>query len=92
MLIDVGLVELFRQLSAAQVRNLLITSLNRHSRGNTGQVARSNMSLRDEDGTTSTTTFYWSLESQNGRPGRRVSELVAEDSARLSCERIGDGS
>ena len=74
VLVDTSLLKLLRQMTNAQVRNLLTAALHRHGNGFTGQFAQTN--LRIDEGST---TIFWRLEAAAGSPRRRVSTLEALD-------------
>ena len=73
VIIDVRCVELLRQLSARQVRNLLIGSLTRHAYGVVGHIASSTMQLDDAN-----LLLRWQLDGLRRCRGRDA-ELLFDD-------------
>ena len=74
VLVDTSLIKLLRQMTDAQVRNLLTAALHRHDNGFTGRFAQTDLQI-DEG----RTTIFWRLEAVAGSPRRRVSTLEALD-------------
>ena len=79
LLIDTSCVSVLRELSASQVRSLLIDALWRHDAKEVGQFAQSEMMLRlTEDALPTRTSVVWCLEPCRAA-NTAVTELTVHD-------------